>query len=243
MRRAGATQSFEQNIAELEAQGIPYDRKQVWDISKKQGLSEGLTEAGSDVIQIGAVKALAKVIPGGTVATTLGSTFLKTLFEPSGKELLKSFGKAYATSAVAESSSEVANLAIQQKLGESLGLENKFANEWVDTAGTSLVMSGMFVGVGGTITHSSRKAALNDIKDTLFNGVQDASQLTPEQQNAYIEKRLKVASELVPVIKQNLGDDAALNFMRHVTEATKTAIDPTRPATRPETSKRVKNIF
>lgn len=229
MRRSTTVEQIDALKKQLAQKGITnIPDSKVIEIAKQQGLSEAGTELASDIVTATALKF---IDPTKGVLSTTGTTFLKNLFQPELKQTAKQLGKAYLGSATGEVSTELANLGIQQKLGEELGLENQFWKQAPETALSTLFMSGGMTAVGGSVAISKRNKELQKVQDLVFNGLDSVDQMNEDQLSQYKKARLTAAQALVPTIESTLGEDAANNFATHVVNATKVAVDPTIEAT------------
>jgi hypothetical protein len=218
-------QNYENDIKALEAKGIKYDPQSVYNAAVAKAHSEAMTEVGSDLVSLGIGKAIAKPImeSGAKTATEV----FNALFKNSSLGV-KKVGTALGTSAVAETSSEVANLGIQQSINPSIGLENEFGKNVAQTAGTALLMSIPMTGGGVILGKQSANADTQARVATLFKGLdsETVSKMTPIEIEAYAKSRMDTAASLVPIIKENLGKEAADNFINNVGEATINAATP-----------------
>ena len=190
----------------------------------KVGLSEVGTEMAPTALDVALTVATGGKGKVATKAATSAFKYLSELFNPSIRNVAKVAAKHVATEAVAGTTGEVANLYIQNKVGENLGFENRFYKDLDVTIGSSLLMESAGGVVHQTGANVVKARSLAADKELLFNGI-DTSKLTPEEALDLAKQRTSIAMYYAKDIEQNLGKEEAVAFLNNINKSTQQALN------------------
>lgn len=228
-RRGTSVTTYLSLVDELEknkGRALTDDEKlDVWNkAAKPSGKAEAGFELASNLIAGGVARAFLKP---GTAAT--GKEMLKQMFDRPVATTLKQGTKAYVVDqVVGEQPGEILTSLVQDKYArEAVGLKSQFQEQLPITIGSTALLGAGMTSVDVTALALHNRSTNKQIKDLVFGGV-DASSMTPEARDAYVKARAETAIGLSKIIRNNLGSEAANNFLNNVEKSTIIGADPTK---------------
>lgn len=233
MRRSTAVTSYEDLVKDKQQQLgrdlTEAERRDVWEkAAKPAGWAEAGYETLGNVVGGRIVHALAKP------AATGGMELLKEVFDKPLSTTVKAAAKGYVMDQPVEQATEILTSLEQDKYGrERIGLQSQFQDSLPEVIGSTLFLgAGMTAGGTALAARSTLKGAKNleVAKDILFNGY-DVSGMTAEQRDNAQKIRTNIALDFASHVKENLGEEAANNFLKNVATANAAALDPNVPST------------
>lgn len=201
------------------------NKKLIEEATKYAQVSAG-GETVSDVIP----EVFMAFMPTGARVTAKTASKIGAILDTSLGTVVKNTGKVIGLNIAGEVPTETATQAWEDKVtNPNLGLEDKFKENLIPTIGSTVVSSVLFGGTVGAIKAGVVDRQTNrDLQHLLFSDV-DLSGIPLEQKDKYLMARVSAAHSLRPTIEQQIGKEAADNFIKHIEEATTRTIDPTTP--------------